>query len=162
MEVRTVILLLLLLLLLGQSVVDAQIECQSDDDIDCDGTEAEEFSNGYENFLPVEPGEPYRIRLRKFDYLIGVNPECILGNANNYLPWLFPNGSLAIRSSSQALDVSNLKLNDNAMESVVEKLESMLNFSVSDSKDNSLNVECCVTPDRDNLLRRNVRAWSTS
>ncbi|XP_001848199.2 toll-like receptor 13 [Culex quinquefasciatus] len=129
MEVRTVILLVLQLLLLGQSVVDAQIGCQSDDDVDCDGKEGDEFSNGYENFLPVESGDPYRIRLRKFDYLIGVNPECILGSANNYLPWLFPNGSLTIRSSSQALDVSNLKLNDNAMESVVEKLETMLNFS---------------------------------
>uniref|UniRef100_A0A1Q3FIX7 Putative toll-like receptor n=1 Tax=Culex tarsalis TaxID=7177 RepID=A0A1Q3FIX7_CULTA len=126
MEVRTVI----LLLLLGQSVA-AQIGCQPDEDnggVDCNGTK-EELSNGFENFLPVEPGEPYRIRLRKFDYLIGVNPECILGNANNYLPWLFPNGSLVIRNSSTALDASNLKLSNNAMGSAMEKVETVLNFS---------------------------------
>lgn len=144
MEVRTVILLVLLLLLLGQSVVVAQIGCQSDDDGDCDGTEGEEFGNGYQNFLPVEPGEPYRIRLRKFDYLIGVNPECILGSAINYLPWLFLNGSLTMRNSSTALDVSNLKLTDKAMESVVEKLETMLNFSVSYNQENLVIASCFV------------------
>ncbi|XP_058828927.1 toll-like receptor 13 isoform X2 [Topomyia yanbarensis] len=87
-----------------------------------------ESGNGYDIYLPTEPGAAYNIRLNKFNYDDKPGPDCVLGNALNYMPWLFPNGSLTIRNDSIALDLSNLKLGDSGLVSIVKKLDDLTVF----------------------------------
>lgn len=89
------------------------------------------FSNGFENFLPDKPGADYKIQIRNLRYKADTNSECLLGTAYNYLPWLYPNGSLTIKNQTGAMDLSNLQFSDNAMFSLVSRLDSLISLNVS-------------------------------
>lgn len=121
MEVQTRLKGLCLVLVLIGSV-----RAQCDDEVEgsvigeCGSTRMAD--NGFENFLPTGPEGSYNIRLNITQHTMRADEECMLGTAYNYMPWMFPNGTLTVRNQSTALDLSNLRLSDDAMSSLVRSL----------------------------------------
>ncbi|XP_055606634.1 toll-like receptor 13 [Uranotaenia lowii] len=83
--------------------------------------------NGFESFLPIEAEASYNIRLNKYQYKSSDDSECMLGNALNYMPWLFPNGSLVLFGyEARPLDLANLRLTNNALVTLISNMKTGL------------------------------------
>ncbi|KFB52875.1 AGAP006974-PA-like protein [Anopheles sinensis] len=105
------------------------------DKADCDllgcGGPYDCYGNGWPNFLPRAPGQRYNIPLSAFEVgagsedADGTTGDCLLGNANNYLPWLTEEGRLTVRKGHHALDLSNLRFTDRGMRGLVQSLASL-------------------------------------
>uniref|UniRef100_A0A182WHW3 TIR domain-containing protein n=1 Tax=Anopheles minimus TaxID=112268 RepID=A0A182WHW3_9DIPT len=117
----------------GRSVVVVTATGAPVDPTDCDllgcGGSYACYGNGWPNYLPHRPGERYNIPLSAFH--VGTNlqqgqPECLLGNANNYLPWVTEEGRLTVRPGHHALDLSNLRLNDRGLTSLVQGVSALV------------------------------------
>uniref|UniRef100_A0A182SPD7 TIR domain-containing protein n=1 Tax=Anopheles maculatus TaxID=74869 RepID=A0A182SPD7_9DIPT len=140
---RNLIALVILLLVVpesvycvGRSVVRAATDANTsvgEDPTDCDllgcGGSYACYGNGWPNYLPYRPGERYHIPLSAFH--VGTNPqqgqpECLLGNANNYLPWVTEDGRLTVRPGRHALDMSNLQLNDRGFTTLVQGVSALM------------------------------------
>uniref|UniRef100_A0A182P120 TIR domain-containing protein n=1 Tax=Anopheles epiroticus TaxID=199890 RepID=A0A182P120_9DIPT len=136
-----VLLPVLLLLLLpsayrkGRSVwaAAAALEPTPIDTTDCDllgcGGSYDCYGNGWVNYLPVRTGDRYNIPLSPFH--VGAStqqgqPECLLGTAKNYLPWVTVDGRLTVRPGPHALDLSNLRLNDVALPTLVQGVRALV------------------------------------
>uniref|UniRef100_A0A182Y334 Uncharacterized protein n=1 Tax=Anopheles stephensi TaxID=30069 RepID=A0A182Y334_ANOST len=128
---RNLIALVILLLVLPESVYRAGrsggATATAEDPTDCDvlgcGGSYACYGNGWPNYLPHRPGERYNIPLNAFHVgssLQQGQPECLLGSANNYLPWVTQDGRLTVRPGRHALDMSNLLLNDRGFTSLVQ------------------------------------------
>lgn len=131
MEAQESLTVLCLVIFLSGSLVTQRV-CNDDEvpsNDEC--VVAQKFDNGFENFLPTEPEGKYNIRLKKLQYKTTVDTECMLGEANNYIPWMFSNGTLTVRNRTTALDLSNLKLVDDAMSSLVRNLDTLSSLNVS-------------------------------
>uniref|UniRef100_A0A182J6I9 Uncharacterized protein n=1 Tax=Anopheles atroparvus TaxID=41427 RepID=A0A182J6I9_ANOAO len=107
------------------------------DAADCDllgcGGPYDCYGNGWPNFLPRTPGGRYNIPLSAFDG--GSEPAgeqqqeapvCLLGTANNYLPWVTDEGRLTVRKGHQALDLSNLRFTDRGILALVQSFASLI------------------------------------
>lgn len=121
MEVETRLTGLCLVLILIGSVT-TQCDDEAEDSVKGKCEFAPMADNGYENFLPTEPEGSYNIRLNNTRHTPTSDEECMLGVAYNYMPWMFPNGTLTVRNQSMALDLSNLRLSDDGMSSLVRNL----------------------------------------
>ncbi|XP_055536925.1 toll-like receptor 13 [Wyeomyia smithii] len=119
----------LVLLLFGCAVANPVGFTEDDPRNITESLVVEERGNGYDNYLPLEPGAPYNIHLNVLKNDVQKDPDCMLGNAYNYMPWLFPNGSLTIKNESVALDLSNLMLGDRGLVSLVDSLHELTNYS---------------------------------
>uniref|UniRef100_A0A182R9T3 TIR domain-containing protein n=1 Tax=Anopheles funestus TaxID=62324 RepID=A0A182R9T3_ANOFN len=135
---RNLTVLVILLLVLptayrkGRSVVVtatvAPVDPTDCDLLGCGGSYAC-YGNGWANYLPHRPGERYNIPLNAFHIgssLQAGQPECLLGNANNYLPWMTEDGRLTVRQGRHALDLSNLRLNDRGLTSLVQGVSALV------------------------------------
>ncbi|XP_058065351.1 toll-like receptor 6 [Anopheles bellator] len=90
--------------------------------------------NGWPNFLPRRPGGPYNIPSES-TFHVGTAPkrppaECLLGTANNYLPWLAEDGRLTVGPGQHALDLSHLHLTDAGLHVLVHGLAEYIAFEV--------------------------------
>ncbi|EAL41903.2 AGAP006974-PA [Anopheles gambiae str. PEST] len=114
------------------------------DPSDCDllgcGGIYECYGNGWVNYLPYRAGERYNIPLSAFHAGASTQqgqPECLLGTANNYLPWVTEDGRLTVRPGPHALDLSSLRLSDHGVQSLVQgvsaliPLEEVLHLSIA-------------------------------
>ncbi|XP_053673127.1 toll-like receptor 13 [Anopheles nili] len=90
------------------------------------------YGNGWPNYLPRTPGGRYNIPVSAFHDGSSSGghaesqPECLLGSANNYLPWVTQEGRLTVRKGRHALDLSNLRLNDRGVRSLVQEISSFV------------------------------------
>lgn len=130
MEVETRLTGLCLVLILIGSVT-TQCDDEAEDSVKGKCEFAPMADNGYENFLPTEPEGSYNIRLNNTRHTPTSDEECMLGVAYNYMPWMFPNGTLTVRNQSMALDLSNLRLSDDGMSSLVRNLNLLSSLNVS-------------------------------
>uniref|UniRef100_A0A182MKR3 TIR domain-containing protein n=1 Tax=Anopheles culicifacies TaxID=139723 RepID=A0A182MKR3_9DIPT len=110
------------------TATDVPVDPTDCDLLGCGGSYAC-YGNGWSNYLPHRPGERYNIPLSPFH--VGTNlqpgqPECLLGNANNYLPWVTEEGRLTVRPGRHALDLSNLRLNDQGLTSLVQGVSALV------------------------------------
>uniref|UniRef100_A0A182Q511 TIR domain-containing protein n=1 Tax=Anopheles farauti TaxID=69004 RepID=A0A182Q511_9DIPT len=128
------VLLVLLLVLLPESVfrkcrygavrADTPVDPSDCDLLGCGGS-YHCFGNGWANYLPRSSGERYNIPLSAFHVGSSTQqgqPECLLGQANNFLPWVTEEGRLTVRPGNHALDLSNLRLNDRGVQSLVQNV----------------------------------------
>ncbi|XP_035788309.1 toll-like receptor 13 isoform X1 [Anopheles albimanus] len=104
------------------------------DPTDCDllgcGGPYECYGNGWPNYLPRVRGGPYSIPALSTFSVSGTGNgggaagqiECLLGTANNYLPWLTEDGRLTVSPGRHALDLSHLRLTDAGLQVLVESL----------------------------------------
>ncbi|XP_053663766.1 toll-like receptor 6 [Anopheles marshallii] len=110
------------------TATDATVDPTDCDLLGCGGSYAC-YGNGWPNYLPHRPGERYNIPLSAFHVgssLQQGQPECLLGNANNYLPWVTAEGRLTVRQGRHALDLSNLRLNDRGLTSLVQGVSALV------------------------------------